>query len=212
MRPLSESELLAVMPRVNAARWIGPLNESMGRFDISTYDRQAAFLAQVAHESGECRRLEENLNYSAPGLQRTWPKRFPTTVIATTYARQPERIANRVYANRLGNGDEASGDGWRFRGRGLLQTTGRSNHRDTGTAIGLPLEQQPELLEQPVPAALAAGYFWHSRGCNALADSRPGDDDDADFVRITKLINGGKHGLRDWRAYWARALSALAVV
>jgi putative chitinase len=207
---LTDQQLVAIMPRVNAAHWLGPLSTAMARFAIVTPARAAAFLAQVAHESGECRRLVENLNYSAQGLERTWPKRFPSTVIATEFARQPERIANRVYAGRMGNGDEASGDGWKFRGRGLLQTTGRSNYRATGIALQVGLEANPEQLEQPGLAALAAAYFWDSRGCNALADSEPGDNDDEDFVRITKIINGGTNGLKERREYWARARQALA--
>jgi putative chitinase len=109
----------------------------------------------------------------------------------------------------MGNSDEASGDGWTFRGRGLMQTTGRSTYRATGLALHINLESQPEQLEQPVPAAMAAAHFWESRGCNALADSVPGDDDDADFVRITVLINGGKNGLKERRMYWARARAVL---
>lgn len=205
---VSDQVLRAVMPRVDAAHWVGPLNQAMARFSIVTPDRAAAFLAQIAHESGECRRLVENLHYSSAGLTRTWPHRFPPE-IAAQYAKQPERIANRAYANRLGNGNESSGDGWRFRGRGVLQTTGRSNYRATGAALQMNLEAQPEQLEQPLPAALSAAQFWDSRGCNALADSDPGDDDDADFVRITVLINGGKNGLAERRAYWARARAAL---
>lgn len=207
---LTEHVLLAAMPRVDAHRWAGPLNEAMARFEIGTRERAAAFLAQVAHESDECKRLVENLRYSASRLCAVWPKRFPTIASAVPYANNPEKLANHVYANRLGNGNEASGDGWRYRGRGLMQTTGRSNYRATGAALGLPLDAVPELLEQPRPAALAAGQFWASRGCNALADSVPGDDDDTDFVRITILINGGKTGLASRRVYWKRAQEALA--
>lgn len=196
------------MPRVDAAQWADPLNLAMARFAIVTPERVAAFLAQIAHESGECRRLVENLNYSAAGLTKTWPHRFPPAM-AAQYAKQPERIANRAYANRLGNGDEASGDGWTFRGRGVLQTTGRSNYRATGVALQMNLEAHPEQLERPLPAALSAAQFWASRGCNALADSVLGDDDDEDFVRITKIINGGTNGLKERRMYWARARAVL---
>lgn len=207
---LTEARLTAIMPHVNAALWTGPLNEAMDLFAIVTPERAAVFLAQIAHESGECRRLVENLNYSAAGLQKTWPARFPSLLVAEQYARQPEKIANRVYANRMGNGDEASGDGWKFRGRGLLQVTGRSNYRSAGAALNLALEAMPDRLAEPMPAALSAAQFFDSRGCNALADSVPGDSDDADFVRITQIINGGKKGLDDRRAYWMRARRALA--
>lgn len=212
---LSEPLLRSYFPRlVDADVWLDALNEAMGRFDIDTRDRVAAFLAQVAHECGVSAlttgvRLAENLNYSAKALMATWPTRFPTMAIATKYARQPERIANLVYANRLGNGDEASGDGWRFRGRGLLQITGRSNYRAAGAALGLDLEAHPQLLEQPLPAALAAAHFWKAAGLNELADDRENDDDVADFRRITKVINGGYHGLEDRQARWGRTQAAL---
>jgi putative chitinase len=207
--PLSEAQLLAIMPRVNAPAWADPLNEAMARFHVSSRARAAAFLAQIAHESDECRRLVENLRYTAAGICRTWPKRFPTLDSATPYANNPEKLANRVYADRMGNGDERSGDGWRFRGRGLVMNTGKANYRAAGEALGIFLELHPELLEQPVPAALAAAQFWESRGCNELADSLPGDNDDIDFVRITVLINGATTGLASRRAYWAKALAAL---
>jgi putative chitinase len=180
----------------------------MDRFEINSSARIAAFLAQVAHESGELRRLVENLNYSAKGLMRVWPKRFPTLEKATAYERQPEKLANYVYAKRLGNGDEASGDGWRFRGRGLLQITGRGNYRTAAKALELRLEDQPDLLETPPVAALAAAQFWQSRGLNELADDRNDDDDDEDFVRISVIINGGRVGLPDRKHYWSRARQA----
>ena len=140
----------------------------------------------------------------------TWPKRFPTIEKAVEYERNPEKIANFVYAKRLGNGDAATGDGWRFRGRGVLQITGRENYRSTGSNIDLDLEAAPELLEQPLAAALSAAHFWKSRGLNALADDRNDDNDDEDFVAITVLINGGKTGLAERRAYWDRAKTVLS--
>jgi putative chitinase len=185
----------------------------MEEFDISSPVRMAAFLAQVAHESSELRTLAENLNYSAAGLRATWPKRFTSDAQAQFYARQPERIANFVYASRLGNGDEVSGDGWRFRGRGLIQLTGRSQYRSAGAALKLPLEAQPELLEQPEPAGRSAGLFWLSHGLNDLADlSDDRADDDEDFILITKRINGGTAGLAKRQAYWAVAKQVLGVV
>jgi putative chitinase len=210
MAALTDVQLKAIMPAApDLVGWCHALNEAMIRFEINSPARVAAFLAQVAHESGELRRLVENLSYTAKRLVDVWPKRFPTLAQAQPFERQPERLANRVYANRLGNGDEASGDGWRFRGRGLLQITGRGNYRSCGAALGLPLEGQPELLETPVPAAAAAAQFWKSRGLNELADDRNDDNDDEDFVTITVIINGGKNGLTDRRAYWQRAKTVL---
>ena len=195
-----------------AAAWTAALNEAMARFEINTPARIAAFLAQTAHESGEFRRLVENLNYSAAGLCKTWPNRFASLDVAKPYERNPEVLANYVYAKRLGNGDVGSGDGWRFRGRGLIQLTGRGNYRSCGLAVTLPLETQPERLETPEAAALAAAQFWQSRGLNHLADDSNDDNDDEDFVTITKIINGGTAGLTSRRTYWTRAKAALGIV
>jgi putative chitinase len=206
---LTEQALRSFLPGLaDAARWVSPLNEACDRFGITTAARLAAFLAQVAHESGNLRRLEENLMYSAKGLIGTWPRRFPSLEMAERFARQPERIANFVYANRLGNGNEESGDGWRFRGRGLIQLTGRGNYHTTGAALGLPLEAQPELLFQPGPAALAAAQFWSSRGLNELADHDAADNDDEDFTRISITINGGREGLAQRFELWQKARTA----
>lgn len=208
---LTEDQLLACLPRVpDVEIWTAALNEAMTRFDITTIERIAAFLAQVGHESGDCRRLVESLDYSPGRLTAVWPRRFPTLQHAAPYAHQPERLANLVYANRLGNGPVTSGDGWHFRGRGLMQITGRGNYRSTGLALGLDFEFHPELLETPLPAALAAAQFWASRGLNELADNRVNDDDDEDFVRICIAINGGRTGLAERRANWARTKAALA--
>ena len=186
------------------------LNTAMARFGIDSPARAAAFLAQVAHESNELRHLVESLNYAAERLVQVWPRRFPTLDFARQYDRQPEKIANYVYANRLGNADEASGDGWRFRGRGLMQTTGRTNYRAAGAALGLPLEAQPEQLETPPVAALAAAQFWSSHGLNEIADTSDGPTGDATFAHITQVINGGQLGQDARREYWARAKAALA--
>ena|SRR2546426_3337295 len=207
----SEAQLQAFLPAAQRLDvWCPALNAAMERFQIDSTARAAAFLAQVAHESNEFRNLVENLNYSAGRLMQVWPKRFPTLETATPYERQPEKLANYVYANRLGNGDSASGDGWRFRGRGLLQITGRGNYRSAGLALQLPLETEPERLETPEAAALAAAQYWQSRGLNELADDRNDDNDDEDFVRISTLINGGRVGLDARRLYWAKAKAALA--
>ena len=132
-----------------ANKWHLPLNDAMAEYGITTPARQAAFLAQVAHESARLGVLEENLNYSAEGLVKVFPRHFPTLKAAALYARQPEKIASKVYANRLGNGDEESGEGWLYRGRGLIQITGADNYRACGTALGLDLIASPEKLTIP---------------------------------------------------------------
>jgi putative chitinase len=181
----------------------------MARFDITGIGRMAAFLAQIAHESGQLTRLSENLNYSAKRLLQVWSGRFPTLEKALVYERNPEKLACFVYARRLGNGDEASGDGWRYRGRGLIQLTGRGNYRAAAQGIGLPLEEQPELLVQPGPAALSAAWFWKSHGLNELADDRNDDNDTEDFRTITRRINGGIVGLKERIALWEKAKAVL---
>ena len=211
MADLTASQLTAFLPRLrNVDVWIAALNPAMTRFEINSPARVAAFLAQAAHESTEFGGLVENLNYSAVGLTKTFERFFPTLDAAQPYARQPEKIANYVYAKRLGNGDTASGDGWRYRGRGILQITGRGTYRECGAVLALPLEAEPELLATPNAAALAAAQYWQSHGLNPLADDENDDNDEADFVRITKLINGGTNGLKERRDYWARAKAALA--
>ena len=208
--PITSDQLKRVVPKCrDIPGWTMALNQAMARFEIDTPQRVAAFLAQLAHESGEFERLVESLNYSAERLTKVWPKRFPTVAQAQPFARNEQKLGNRVYANRLGNGDEASGDGFRYRGRGLIQLTGRANYRATGRAIDVDLEGRPDLLLEPATSALAAAQFWNSRGLNALADSNAGDDDDEDFQAITVRINGGTHGLADRKRYWASARTAL---
>jgi putative chitinase len=209
---LTEAQLTAFLPGLpGLPGWTAALNAAMDRFEINTPRRGAAFLAQIAHESGGFAHLVENLNYSAARLCAVWPNRFATPASAKPYERHPQALANYIYAKRLGNGDVASGDGWRFRGRGLIQLTGRGNYRSCGLAVALPLETEPDQLESPIPAALAAAQFWHSRGLNHLADDENDGNDDADFRRITKIINGGTAGLMSRRAYWARAKAALGL-
>lgn len=186
-----------------AQAWVDPLNAAMDRFEINKRERAAAFLAQIGHESGLLSRLVENLNYSGKGLLSTFPKYF-TPATAKKYEHRPTAIANRVYANRYGNGDEKSGDGWRYRGRGLVQLTFKDNYSACGDALGISLVEHPEALEQPQNAALAAGWFWQAHGCNALADAN-------EFSAITKVINGGLNGQKQREALWASAKKALAV-
>lgn len=141
-----------------AAIFVGPLNTAMRAHGIDTVEKKAAFLAQISVESADFNNTEENLNYSAERLHKVWPRRFPTIDSVKPYAHNSEALGNHVYANRLGNGDEASGDGYLFRGRGLIQTTGRSNYRATG------YENRPEDLANPSVAADSAAQFWSSNG------------------------------------------------
>lgn len=180
----------------------GPLNAALARFGISTPIRVAGFLSQIAEESGELRRVIENLNYSAESLVKVWPKRF-TPEEAKAFARKPEAIANRAYANRNGNGPEASGDGWLYRGRGLIQITGRRNYRKCGVALQLDLETSPCLLAAPEAAALSAAWCWDANRLNQLADQE-------DIAGITHAINGGYAALEDRKSYFRAAKTALS--
>lgn len=182
--------------------WVDPLNETFERFNIRTPNQQAMFIGQCGHESAHFRILEENLNYRAETLMRIWPKRFPTREIADQYAKNPKRIANMVYANRMGNRDEASGDGFRFRGRGAVQLTGHANYFHASKALGEDFVMNPDLVATPKYAALTAGWFWETHKLNAPADSW-------DFVRCTKIINGGTIGLEDRKKEGEAALAAL---
>lgn len=206
--PITEQQLLQILPNARpvAGVFVPALNRAMARFKIDSRVLQAAFIAQIGHESGQLRRLVENLNYSAEALVRTWPNRF-TAQTAAAYARQPEKIANRVYGGRMGNGPEASGDGWRFRGRGLIQLTGRSNYRAAAGGLCLPLEAQPELLEQPEQAAQSAAWWWSTHGLNELADA-------GRFQDIGSIINTGQlgrvpNGAADRKALYELALKVL---
>lgn len=184
-----------------ALNWQGPLSEASARFQINTPQRIAAFLSQVGVESAGLTALVENLNYSAPGLLTTFPSYFDKDT-AVAYARQPEKIANRAYANRLGNGDEASGDGWLFRGRGLLQITGRNRYSACAEALDLELLGNPDLLLRPLNAAMSAAWYFAAYGCNPFADT-------GDVRSITRLINGGLNGYTQRLAYYDSAMKVL---
>ena len=183
--------------------WEGPLNITFERFDISTPFRQAAFIGQAGHESGNFKMLEENLRYRAETLMKVWPKRFPTLEFAKQYEKDAKKIANSVYANRMGNRDEASGDGYRFRGRGLFQLTGHAGYYHAGQALGEDFVMQPELVATPQYAALTAGWFWNTHKLNQYADSR-------DYRMMTKKINGAYIGLADREKHINHALAVLA--
>lgn len=182
--------------------WVDALNETFTRFDISNPARQAAFIGQASHESGNFKKLEEDLRYRAETLMRVWPKRFPTLEFAKQYEKNPKKIANSVYSNRMGNRDEASGDGYRFRGRGLFQLTGHSNYFHAGKALGEDFVMNPDLVATPRYATLTAAFFWQTHKLNDYADAR-------DYLTMTKRINGGTIGLQDRIAHINHALSVL---
>jgi putative chitinase len=183
------------------SEWVDALNATFARFDISTPLRQAAFIGQCGHECGNFKILEENLNYRAEALQKLWPKRFDSAK-AQACARNPKLIANTVYSNRMGNRDEASGDGYRFRGRGCIQLTGHANYFHAGQALGEDFVMNPDLVATPMYAALTAGWFWDTHKLNQYADSR-------DYKTMTKKINGGFIGLADREKHINHALAVL---
>lgn len=182
-----------------------PLTEAMKKYQINTPARIAMFVANIAHESGSLSRVVENMNYSAKRLREVFPGYFVSEVDADLSAHNPEKIANRVYANRMGNGDAFSGDGWRFRGRGLIGVTGRENYAKVGKALGIDLISHPELLEQPKYSALSACWFWYNFGLNQIADT-------GDFVRSVKRINGGLIGLADRQERYDKARQIIGSV
>ena len=184
-------------------QWLDALNETFARFDISTPIRQASFIGQCGHECGSFKVLEENLNYRAETLMKLWSKRFPTLEIANQYAKNPKKIANMVYANRMGNRDEASGDGYRFRGRGCIQLTGHANYFHAGKACDEDFVMNPDLVATPKYAAMTAGWFWSTHKLNQYADG-------SDFLMMTKRINGGTIGLQDRINHINHALNIIA--
>lgn len=197
-------QLVKIMPaaRPRAGMFIDALNAAMEEFEINREQRIEQFLAQLAHESGQLGGLVESLNYSAEGLVRTWPSRFDMAR-AIRFARRPEAIANTVYANRLGNGDEASGDGWKYIGRGGIGITGRHNYIKCMMALEIDCVEHPELLESPEGACRSAAWFWWAHGLNEVADS-------GDFQRTTKIINGGLIGESARIGHWMVAKEVIS--
>jgi putative chitinase len=181
-------------------KWEEPLQAAFDKYDINTPKRQAAFIGQCAHESANFKILQENLNYSAEGLMKTWPSRFPTKEVADQYARQPTKIAGKVYNGRMGNTSEE--EAAKYFGRGLIQLTGKDNYERCGLAIGIDLLSNPDLLLDPRYAALSAAWFWNKHGLNELADGQ-------EHGQITKRINGGTLGLDDRLVKTTKALAAL---
>jgi putative chitinase len=184
MTPSVEQLVAAGISPTAARRFQPVMAEPLARFGIQSPRRLAAFLAQCHVESAGFTALEENLMYlSAARLRRIWPSRFADEGAASPFVRNPRRLANRVYANRNGNGPEASGDGWRYRGRGLKQLTGRANYLDAAAATGRPYAENPALVQEPADAMLTAAWFWQAKGCNDLADVWAIDS-------ITRRVNG----------------------
>lgn len=177
----------------------------MQKFNITTPLRLAHFLAQCAHESANFTAIRENLNYSASGLRSIFGKYFPTDALAQAYARQPEKIANRVYASRMGNGDEASGDGFKFRGRGFIQLTGKSNYKLFGEFIEEDMTANPDLVATKYPLT-SAGFFFNKNVLWTICDR--GSTDEV-VTALTRRVNGGTHGLADRIAKFKKYHSVL---
>jgi putative chitinase len=184
--------------------WFNEMQEAFPKYDIVTIPRVASFIAQCAHESGGFTMMEENLNYKAATLTKLWPQRYPPG-IAEQYAGKPELIANKSYGGRMGNGPEQTGDGWKFRGRGLIQLTGRSNYTACSRAMfgDDTLVENPDILFDPYYAIHSACWFWEKNKLNQFADS-------GDFITMTKRINGGTIGLADRQKHYNHAVEVLS--
>lgn len=200
-----EGLLRAVAPACKEPEeWAPHLSKAMHRFGImNDLSFVAAFIAQLMVESSRLNRVAENLSYTADRLLVVWPSRFPSIAVAQRYAHNERDLANYVYGGRMGNA--GADDGWMFRGRGPLQVTGRANYLRLQNILGIPLIAHPELLEQKAPGAMAAAWFWWDHRLSFLAADLPDDDGRADFVTLTRRVNGGVHGLAQRQAYWRTA-------
>jgi putative chitinase len=200
---LTVSQLKQMVPGItHADHWIEAFDQLLPDYEINTPKRIAAFIAQCAHESGGFKFLKENLNYKAESLMKTFPKYFSDKDTANAYAKQPVKIANRVYANRMGNGDEASGDGYRYCGRGLIQLTGKTNYDWFAASLEISSSEASEYLETFEGAAQSACWFWENNNLNVEADA-------GDIKKMTKKINGGYIGLDDRIKHYEHALHIL---
>lgn len=203
MALLTVQQLSQIIPgNAYVKEWHEALEKCLEDYGIDTPERIAAFLAQCAHESGNFRTIKENLNYRAESLLKVFPKYFKTLTEANQFARKPEKIANRIYGGRMGNGPEASGDGWRYCGRGLIQLTGKNNYQAFADSVEMPLEEVAEYLATFEGAVQSACWFWETNNLNELADKR-------DIVGMTKRINGGTIGLEDRKKHYEHALKVL---
>lgn len=183
-----------------AAIWHPVIQETLDTYSINTEKRVCMFIAQCAHESGSFSFLQENMDYSAIRMAEVWPSRFRgpdgrPNAIALTLAHHPKELANTIYANRMGNRGPETGDGWNYRGRGLIQITGLDNYKSLGDAWDMNLLGNPDLLLEPKYASLSAGWFWDKKNLNSYADVD-------DIVNCTKVINGGTVGLDDRQRIW----------
>ena len=201
---LTKDHLKQMIKNPYIDQWYAALAQLMPDYDINTPHRVAHFVAQCAHESNNFLFIQENLNYKAVSLRKTFAKYFPTDELAAQYALKPEKIANRVYANRMGNGDEASGDGWRYCGRGLIQLTGKDNYTFFAGSLGIPVEEASEYLATFEGAAQSACFFWEQNKLNRFADAN-------DVKGLTRAINGGFIGLEDRIRHTEHALHVLGV-
>jgi len=198
---LLKEQVVQILPKnKDIDVYVEVINKYAAEYGVNTLPRMQQFLAQVLHESGGLTRFEENLNYSANGLKTTFGNRYFTDQECIIYARQPKMIGNKVYANRYGNGNEASGDGWKYRGRGAIQLTFKDNYKKYGEILGIDLVETPDLLLQPEYAIKSALAFWKAQGCNQLADKNDADN----FKAITKKINGGYNGLAERITWWEK--------
>jgi len=197
---LSQLKQMVKNPYVN--QWHEALDQLLDEYEINTPLRVAHFVAQCAHESGNFVFIKENLNYRAASLQKTFPKYFPTAELAAQYEKRPEKIANRVYANRMGNGDEASGDGWLYCGRGLIQLTGKDNYTFFAGSLGITTQEASEYLQTFEGAAQSACWYWEQNNLNRFADAN-------DVKGLTRAINGGYIGLEDRQSHTEHALHVL---
>jgi putative chitinase len=200
---ITQEQLQQIIPNnPYVDHWCEALNAILPDYEINTPERVASFLAQCAHESGGFKFLKENLNYRAASLRKVFSKYFPTDELAAQYANQPERIANRVYANRMGNGDEYSGDGFHFCGRGLIQLTGRKNYTAFANDTGMSVDEVPGYLETFEGAVQSACWFWNNNNLNQYADAD-------DIETMTRRINGGINGLEDRKKHYEHAKQVL---
>ena len=200
---ITAAQIKAIFPQYKYPQDLAEaLSDSFDKYDITTVNRVAGFLAQCGHESNGFTVLKENLNYSAEGLNKIFKKYFPTLASAQPYARNPEKIANKVYANRMNNGPETSGDGYKFRGRGAIQLTGKDNYTRFANATNQSVDDAVADLETLDGAIESACWFWKTNGLNAICDKD-------DIVTMTKKINGGTIGLEDRKKHYHHAKHVL---